>query len=178
MQRSPASITLHFELSTMIGTRAMSVSAATRLRKCVIAFSPSSIPSSKFTSMIAAPPSTCCRATVSAWSNFPSRTSFANFGEPVTLVRSPISVNGISGRSVVASRPAYCVSVERGGSGRGATPRTASAMHLICSGVFPQQPPTMFIQPRSAKSRISGPMSSGNFGKPVGESGSGRPAFG
>ena len=63
MQRRPASITLHFELSTMIGTRAISSSAAMRLRKWVIDFSPSSMPSSMFTSMMAAPPSTCWRAT-------------------------------------------------------------------------------------------------------------------
>ena len=42
----------------MTGTRAMSGSAAIRLRKVVIAFSESSRPSSMFTSMICAPFST------------------------------------------------------------------------------------------------------------------------
>ena len=150
-----------------------------RLRKWVIDFSPSSMPSSMFTSMIAAPPSTCCRATVSASSNLPSRISLANFGEPVTLVRSPMSVNGISGRSVKRLEPGVCVSSVAARAARAASrPRSASAMHLICSGVLPQQPPAMFSQPCSAKSRMSGPMSSGNCGKPVGESGSGSPAFG
>ena len=59
---SPASMTDHFELSIMTGTRAMSGSEATRFRKVVIAFSESSIASSMFTSMICAPFSTCCLA--------------------------------------------------------------------------------------------------------------------
>ena len=62
----PASITLHLELSIMIGTRAMSGSAAIRLRNVVIAFSESSRPSSMLTSRICAPVSTCWRATSSA----------------------------------------------------------------------------------------------------------------
>ena len=55
---SPASITSHFELSIMIGTRAMSGSAAIRLRKSIIACLLSINPSSMLTSMIWAPFST------------------------------------------------------------------------------------------------------------------------
>ena len=55
---SPASITENFEESTITGTRAMSGSAAIRLRNVVIAFSESSRPSSMLTSMICAPFST------------------------------------------------------------------------------------------------------------------------
>jgi len=62
----PASITLHFELSIMNGTRAMSGSADARRRKVAIAFSESSIASSMLTSITCAPFSTCWRATVSA----------------------------------------------------------------------------------------------------------------
>ncbi len=62
----PASITDHFELSIMIGTRAMSGSVAIRLRKVVMAFSLSSRPSSMLTSRIWAPFSTWLRATASA----------------------------------------------------------------------------------------------------------------
>ncbi len=62
----PASITENFEESTITGTRAMSGSAATRLRKVTIAFSESSRPSSMLTSMICAPFSTWSRATSSA----------------------------------------------------------------------------------------------------------------
>ncbi len=63
---SPASITENFEESTITGTRAMSGSAAIRLRKVTIAFSESSRPSSMLTSMICAPFSTCSRAIASA----------------------------------------------------------------------------------------------------------------
>ena len=62
----PASITLHFELSIMTGTRAMSGSAAISFRKVSIASSASSRPSSMLTSMICAPFSTCWRATSTA----------------------------------------------------------------------------------------------------------------
>ena len=54
----PASITENFEESTITGTRAMSGSAAIRLRKVTMAFCESSRPSSMFTSMIWAPFST------------------------------------------------------------------------------------------------------------------------
>ncbi len=63
---SPASITSHLELSIMIGTRAMSGSAAIRLRNVVMALGLSSRPSSMLTSSTCAPASTCWRATVSA----------------------------------------------------------------------------------------------------------------
>ena len=49
---SPASITDHFELSTMNGTRAISGSAAMRLMKVVIASCASSKPSSMLMSII------------------------------------------------------------------------------------------------------------------------------
>jgi hypothetical protein len=62
----PASITLHFELSIMTGTRAMSGSAATSCRNFVMAAAESSIASSMFTSITCAPLSTCWRATDSA----------------------------------------------------------------------------------------------------------------
>src|ERR1700689_3449748 len=48
------------------------------------------MPSSIQMSRTFAPFSTCCRATLTASSYLPSFTSFANFGEPATLVRSPI----------------------------------------------------------------------------------------
>ena len=56
---SPASITDHFELSIMIGTRAMSGSDAIRFRKRDIAAAESSIASSMLTSITCAPFSTC-----------------------------------------------------------------------------------------------------------------------
>ena len=86
----PASITSHFEESTMNGTFATSGSLARSERKRFIASTPSIIPSSMQMSMTFAPFSTCWRATLTASSYFPSLTSFANFGEPATFVRSPI----------------------------------------------------------------------------------------
>ena len=62
----PASITENFEESTITGTRAMSGSAAIRLRNVTIACSESSRPSSMLTSMICAPFSTWSRAIASA----------------------------------------------------------------------------------------------------------------
>ncbi len=58
-------MTDHFELSIITGTRAMSGSAATRLRNVRMAACESSIASSMLTSITCAPFSTCCRATVS-----------------------------------------------------------------------------------------------------------------
>ena len=63
MHFRPASITSHFELSIMIGTRAISGSPAIRFRKRTIAALLSSIASSMLMSMICAPFSTCWRAT-------------------------------------------------------------------------------------------------------------------
>ncbi len=62
----PASITSHFEESTISGTLLMSGSEAMSLRKRSIAATPSIMPSSMLTSMTCAPFSTCCAATVSA----------------------------------------------------------------------------------------------------------------
>jgi hypothetical protein len=66
MHFRPASITENFDESTITGTRAMSGSAAIRLRNVLIAASESSRPSSMLTSMICAPFSTCSRAIASA----------------------------------------------------------------------------------------------------------------
>jgi len=51
-QRSPASITSHFDESIITGTRAMSGSAISRFRKSRIAPTPSISPSSMQTSII------------------------------------------------------------------------------------------------------------------------------
>src|SRR3954463_10756374 len=70
---SPASSTDQRELSIMIGIRATSGSVATRLRKVVIARSPSSRSASMFTSSRLAPPRTCSSATsAAAWPGAPA----------------------------------------------------------------------------------------------------------
>ena len=74
----------------MNGTLATSGSLPSSCRKRVIAATPSIIPSSMQMSMTLAPFSTCCRAMLTASSYLPSLISLANFGEPATLVRSPI----------------------------------------------------------------------------------------
>ena len=108
---SPASITSHFDESSMMGIRAMSGSDAIKFRKYCIACRESSIPSSILISMTCAPFSTCCLATETASSNFSSIINLANAFEPVTLVRSPTLINKVSSLIVKGSNPASLVKV-------------------------------------------------------------------
>ena len=102
---SPASITLHFELSTITGRREISSSAAIWFRKRVIAASESIMPSSMFTSRMFAPPRTWSSAIAAAPSKSPALITRSNFLLPVMLVRSPTITNGISGENVNVSSP-------------------------------------------------------------------------
>ena len=102
---SPASIISHLELSIITGTRAMSGSDAIKFRNVVMACTPSSMPSSIFTSMICAPPSTCSLAIESASSYFSSLINRRNFRDPVTLVRSPTFTKLVSGVMTSGSNP-------------------------------------------------------------------------
>ena len=89
----------------MIGIRATSGSVAIRFRKVVIACSLSSRSASMFTSSRFAPPRTCSSATsTAAWWLSPS-ISRRNFADPVTLVRSPIITNPVSGPILNGSSP-------------------------------------------------------------------------
>ena len=176
----PASITLHFELSIIIGTRAMSGSLPIKFKKRAMAASESIIPSSILTSIMFAPPWTCWRATVSAPSKSSPRINFENFGEPVMFVRSPITAKPNSDVILSGSRPESCNTslLVRPGISRGGQPRTAFAISRMCSGVVPQHPPTRLSQPFFAHFCNFGASDFGVSGKPVSESGSGRPAFG
>ena len=148
----PASITDHLELSIMIGTLARSGSEAMRLRKRVIEPSESSRAASKLMSITLAPLSTCCRAMERASSKFSSRTSRRKRGEPVMLVLSPTITRGaLWPSSLRGSRPLSRVAAAVFGSSRGAQALTLSAMARICSGVVPQQPPTMLSSPSPAR---------------------------
>jgi hypothetical protein len=72
------------------------------------------------------------------------------------LVRSPIRRKFVSGRMVNVSSPLNrprCVAA--GGRARGVTPAMISTIAAMCSGVVPQQPPTMLMRPLSANSRSS-----------------------
>ena len=101
----PASMISNLDESIITGIFAISGSACNRLRKVVIAFTPSNKASSMFTSMICAPFSTCCLATESASSYCPSKMSRANFLLPVTFVRSPTLMKLVSGRTIRGSKP-------------------------------------------------------------------------
>ena len=105
MQRSPASITSHLELSTMMGTRAMSGSDAMSCRNRTMAALLSSMASSMLMSMTCAPFSTCWRATARASSYWPFKIMRANALEPVTLVRSPMLTNSVPSPMETGSRP-------------------------------------------------------------------------
>ena len=127
----PDSMTSHFDESTITGTLAMSGSEAMRLRKRVIAATPSIMPSSMQTSMTWAPFSTCCRATDRAASKSPAFINCANLGEPATFVRSPMLTKVAAGRA-----PGSRASVgpaPGGSSRRGAAkePPAASAPRII-----------------------------------------------
>src|ERR671935_2783278 len=112
--------------------------------------------------------------------------SFEKFGEPVMLVRSPITTNPISGVMFNGSRPESCKvdccpvgagpPLESAATVRGGQSRTALAISRMCSGVVPQQPPTMLSQPFRAQPTTFGANDTGVSGKPVSDSGSGKPA--
>ena len=97
-----------------------------------------------------------------------------NRADPVTFVRSPTLTNNESGPMLTASSPESRSLGSSSGTLRGGRSATASAIALMCSGVVPQQPPTMFSQPFAAQSPISPAMNSGvssyspnSFGSPA-----------
>ncbi len=149
---SPASMMLHFEESIIIGTFEMSGSEATRLRNFAIAASPSSIASSMLMSITCAPVSTCCLATSSASSYWPSRIRRLNLAEPVTLARSPTLTNSESSPTLNGSSPDRRSFFSMAGILRGGTSFSASAIALICAGEVPQQPPAILRKPLVANS--------------------------
>ena len=152
MHFRPASSTDQRELSTMIGSRATSGSVAIRFRNLVIACSESRRSASMFTSRAFAPPRTCSSATSTAPWKSPASISERKRTEPVTFVRSPISTKPVSSVITNGSRPERRVRGCRFGTRLGVRHRVASAMAMVCSGVVPQQPPTMLRRPSRAKS--------------------------
>ena len=148
----------------MIGTRAISGSVATRFRNVVIAASPSSMPSSMLTSRMLAPPRTCSSATVERRRRsrpcLISSANFARAGDVGALADHRRSC--VSGRIVERLEPAK--RVERvgraGGRARRHARATASAMARMCSGVVPQQPPTMLTRPLVGELARAAPRSS------------------
>ena len=102
-------------------------------------------------STICAPPSTWSRATSSASAYSSFLISLKNFLEPVTLVRSPTLTNKLSRVMLKASSPDRWQAGLYSGMARGACGETISTMVRICSGVVPQQPPTILTIPALAK---------------------------
>ena len=78
--------------------------------------------------------------------------SRANAFEPVTLVRSPTLTKSESSPMFTASRPESRSRFSIVGTLRGAMSRTCAAIAAMCSGVVPQQPPTMLRNPACANS--------------------------
>ena len=101
----PASMTLNFDESIIIGSFAISGSDMTRCKNSTIAFSESNKPSSIFTSIICAPPSTCERATSKAAVKSPCLINRAKARLPVTFVRSPTLIKLVFSRTIKGSSP-------------------------------------------------------------------------
>src|SRR6266511_5120416 len=106
-----------------------------------------------FTSSRLAPPRTCSSATSTAPPKSPASTSRRKRAEPVTFVRSPIITKPVSGPISNGSSPLKRGAGRLSGTCRGDSPLVTSTMALTCSGVVPQQPPTMLRSPSRANSR-------------------------
>mmetsp|Transcript_13478 Transcript_13478/g.42218 ORF Transcript_13478/g.42218 Transcript_13478/m.42218 type:complete len:258 (+) Transcript_13478:2133-2906(+) len=175
----PASTMWNFDESTMMGRRETSGSGIAMFKNLVIAATPSSMPSSMLMSSTCAPLSAWCLAMSSALSYSPPMISFLNLIEPARLQRSPRLTKPRVPRSTVhASRPEICIlgMPVIVGLTRGLTDATAFANAPMCSGVVPQQPPSMLTMPRSANCFTSSANSAGFWSYPP--IALGRPAFG
>ena len=172
----PASMISHLEESIMNGTLQISGSAAHKFKNRTMAALPSSIPSSILMSIICAPSSTWVRAISSASSYSSFRIKRLNFAEPVMLARSPTFTNNESAVIFSGSRPERRQAGSISGRERGFTPSTAFTISRICSGVVPQQPPTILTKPVSAHSLISAAISLA--ARSYSPNSLGKPAFG
>mmetsp|Transcript_20816 Transcript_20816/g.52845 ORF Transcript_20816/g.52845 Transcript_20816/m.52845 type:complete len:224 (-) Transcript_20816:252-923(-) len=155
----PASTMWNLEESIMSGSLEMSGSGMSMLRNFFIAYSPSSRPSSMLTSITCAPDSACARAISSALSYSPLRMSFLYLIEPAMLHRSPTLTKPRFLSMVIGSRPEIRISQNSGCASRGlkGVPAAAASRSILstapmCSGVVPQQPPSMLTSPVSRKS--------------------------
>ena len=136
------------EESTITGTREISGSEAIRFRKCFISARASSIASSIFTSSTIAPSRTCAAAISRASLQFFSLIRRRNFLLPATLHLSPTFMNiPLFQKASMPDSQGVCSE----GISRGEAPSTTCAMAAICSGVVPQQPPSIFTSLFSMK---------------------------
>ncbi|GAA3040865.1 hypothetical protein GCM10017559_81840 [Streptosporangium longisporum] len=94
----------------------------------------------------------------------------------MTLVRSPIMTNPVSGPISKGSRPLKRVRAGGCAICRGGRPDTAAAIFAMWAGEVPQHPPTMLTIPEVANSPSSAAVSSGFSSYPP--NALGRPALG
>ena len=175
--RSAASITGASVESTQSGASTASASFFTR-RRIWLASSVRSV-KARHTSSVWAPPSTWLRAIGTSSSSRSSSASCFTLREPCVLSRSPIIIGAGSWRSATAVIPLETIQAPRPGRGAGARDPTAAARARVCSGVVPQQPPTMFTPCSTTNSRRISAIGSACIGytaRPP--SLIGRPAFG
>jgi len=151
---SPPMTTFQSEESIITGTRATSGSTPMRERNDVMHARASSMASSMFISIIWAPASTWLRAMSIASSMLPSFISRRNLRLPATLQRSPTLTKLSLGVTHNGSRPASVISGSTSGTTRGAYCLHNSASALMCCGVVPQHPPTIFTHRRWSMTRI------------------------
>mmetsp|Transcript_30668 Transcript_30668/g.77283 ORF Transcript_30668/g.77283 Transcript_30668/m.77283 type:complete len:203 (-) Transcript_30668:900-1508(-) len=159
----PAMQMWNLDESMTTGILAISGSVAMRLQNLRMQSTPSSMPSSKFTSRICAPFSTCFCATSAALAQSPAMMVFLKRIEPATLQRSPMFWNTESSLTTMSSSPERRMKFsaagrppQPGGRRVGVRSETASAMHLMWSGVVPQHPPIMLTRPSMAHWRRTG----------------------
>ena len=148
--------------SIMTGTVDVTLSEASASRKRAISRGASSMASSTFTSITAAPALTCARAmsmASSIWFSFISR---RNLRLPATLQRSPILTKScpVGGMSV-SCNPARSIWPSACGISRVDACEASAARARMWSGVVPQQPPTMLSSRASSSGFIAAAMVSG-----------------
>ena len=161
MHLRPAFTTSQSDESIITGTRAMSGSADSMLRKVTIDERASMSPSSMLMSITSAPSATCLRAMAKASSKLRSLTSLRNLREPATLQRSPTLTKRTSGDTSRTSSPLSLIVAGRGAGLRGVLPSTSAGKSLMNCSVVPQHPPIMFTSPSSTNSATSAAMLSG-----------------
>ena len=137
----------------------------------------SSMPSSMFTSMICAPLATCCRAIVDRGGIVAGLDELAEFRRSRdigALADIDEQAVGIDGEGFEAAQTACPRDLRESRAAR--RPSTARTIARMCSGVVPQQPPTMLTKPLAANSRSMAAVSRGVSS--YSPNAFGRPAFG
>ena len=138
------------------------------------------MPSSMLTSMICAPLSTCWRATSSAGLVVAGHDQLAELGRAGDVgALADVDEVRMSGAMVerleAATGACSGCGLRDGDAAR--MPSTASAIAAMCSGVVPQQPPTMLTKPAAARTRAAARRSSSGVSS-YSPNAFGRPAFG